>query len=133
MNVDRPIDRFEERSRFDGDNADNDRFGDTLSALVFIAAILAVWRMTHLAVVEDGPFDLFVKLRRVALAIRLDRLAACFYCASVWVALAVALFITREWRALVLFVPAFSGGAILLERATTRETSMWIEQEKETT
>ena len=55
----------------------------TLNALVFIAAILAVWRVTHLAVVEDGPFDLLVKLRRVASAIKLERLAACFYCASV--------------------------------------------------
>jgi len=107
---------------------------DSLSGLVFIAAILAVWRVTHLAVVEDGPFEVFVKLRRVASAMKLERLAACFYCASVWIALAVALFITREWRALVLFVPAFSGGAILLERATTRETSpMWVEEEKETT
>jgi hypothetical protein len=104
-----------------------------LNVIEFIAAILAVWRVTHLAVVEDGPFDVFVKLRGVAAAVKLERLVGCFYCASVWVALAAALLITREWRALVLFVPAFSGGAIVLERATNRESStMWIE-EKETT
>jgi len=92
-----------------------------VNPIVFIAALLAVWRVTHLIVVEDGPWDLLVRLRRVASAIALERLVACFYCASVWVALGFALMITREWRALVVFVPALSGGAILLERATNRD------------
>ena len=86
-----------------------------------MAALLAVWRVTHLVVVEDGPWDLLVKLRRVASAIALERLVACFYCASVWVALGFALLITREWRALIVLVPALSGGAILLDRATDRD------------
>jgi hypothetical protein len=89
--------------------------------IVCIAALLAVWRVTHLVVVEDGPWDLLVKLRRIASAIALERLVACFYCASVWVALGFALLITREWRALIVYVPALSGGAILLERATNRD------------
>jgi hypothetical protein len=86
-----------------------------------MAALLAVWRVTHLVVVEDGPWDLLVKLRRIASAIALERLVACFYCASVWVALGFALLITREWRALIVLVPALSGGAILLDRATDRD------------
>ena len=86
-----------------------------------MTALLAVWRVTHLVVVEDGPWDLLVKLRRVASAIALERLVACFYCASVWVALGFALLITREWRALIVLVPALSGGAILLDRATDRD------------
>jgi hypothetical protein len=92
-----------------------------VNPIVFIAALLAVWRVTHLVVVEDGPWDLLVKLRRIASAIALERLVACFYCASVWVALGFALLITREWHALVVYVPALSGGAILLERATNRD------------
>lgn len=103
-----------------------------MSALLFIAATLAVWRVTHLLAVEDGPWDVFARLRRAAAAMKLERLAACFYCASVWIALAFALFLTRDWRALVIFVPALSGGAIVIERASSRDSStMWIE-EKET-
>ena len=104
-----------------------------LNPILFIAALLAVWRVTHLLVVEDGPWDLLVKLRRAASAVALERLVGCFYCASVWVALGFALSITRQWQALAMFVPALSGGAILLERATSREAPpMWIEEiEKE--
>ena len=32
----------------------------------FLAAVLAVWRVTHLLWGEDGPFDLFVRLRKFA-------------------------------------------------------------------
>ena len=102
-----------------------------VNSIVFIAALLAVWRVTHLVVVEDGPWDLLVKFRRMASAIALERLVACLYCASVWVALGFALLITRDWRALLVFVPALSGGAILLERATSRdEPAVWIEEKE---
>lgn len=106
----------------------------SMTIVQFVTASCAVWRLTHLLVAEDGPWGVLEAIRRVARVAHLDRLVACFYCASVWVATAVALLLTRDWRVLVIVVPALSGAAILLERATAGGTAVtsWFE-EKETT
>ncbi len=101
---------------------------------VVLVSVLAVWRVTHLLVVEDGPWNVFERIRNGGKAIGLERLLLCFYCASVWVAVPFALIVTRDWRALVLLIPALSGGAILLERVTARdEPPVWIEGEEKPT
>jgi hypothetical protein len=98
----------------------------------FALAVLAVWRVTHLLVHEDGPWDVLVRVRGAAQKLHLDRLVRCFLCASVWIAVPFALVLTLRWRELVLLVPALSGGAILLERATAREqTAAWYEEKQE--
>jgi len=33
---------------------------------LFTLSVLCVWRITHLLYAEDGPWDLFVRLRRFA-------------------------------------------------------------------
>ena len=102
--------------------------------LTVVVAILAVWRVTHLLVAEDGPWDVLAHVRRGAARIGLERLAGCFYCASVWIAIPFALLLTRDWRGLVLCIPALSGGAIVVERLTARdEPAVWIEEKKEET
>jgi hypothetical protein len=83
----------------------------------WLVATVAVWRVTHLLVHEDGPWDVFVHLRNAANAIGLGRLAACFLCASVWIAVPFALLLSRGLD-LIILIPALSGGAILLQRAT---------------
>ncbi|HET7435693.1 MAG TPA: hypothetical protein VFN10_13375 [Thermoanaerobaculia bacterium] len=94
-------------------------------------AVLAVWRVTHLIVAEDGPWDVFRLLRRATAAVRLERLASCFYCASVWIAVPFALLLGRDWRSLVITIPALSGGAILAERLTAREpAAAWFEEQQ---
>lgn len=95
-------------------------------------AVLAVWRVTHLLVAEDGPWELFVHLRRTASALRLARLASCFYCASLWIAIPFALLIAADWRTIVICIPGLSGGAVILERLASRgDPAEWFE-EKET-
>lgn len=103
-----------------------------MSIVPFVAGVLAVWRLTHLVVEEDGPWDVFLRLRGAARAIGVERLVGCFLCFSVWAAAAVALLLSRDWREVVLLVPAFSGGAILLERATAPKfpPSLWLEEEE---
>ncbi len=81
------------------------------------AGILATWRVTHLIVAEDGPWDIVVRLRRLAGAGMLGRLMDCFYCASLWVAIPIAIWIGEGWPARVVIWLALSGGASLLERA----------------
>jgi len=102
-----------------------------LDFVTVLLAVLAVWRITHLVVAEEGPWKLFAHLRRAAATIRLERLAGCFYCASVWIAIPFALLIARQWQTIVICIPALSGGAIALERLTAREdAALWIEEEK---
>lgn len=84
---------------------------------------LVVWRLTHLLAAEDGPWDLIVRLRRCAGQGFWGGLLDCFYCLSVWLALPFALLLGGPWRERLLLWPALSGAAILLERATARETS----------
>jgi hypothetical protein len=85
--------------------------------VLFAAGILATWRVTHLIVAEDGPWDIVVRLRRLAGAGMLGRLMDCFYCASLWVAIPIAIWIGENWPARVVIWLALSGGASLLERA----------------
>ena len=104
-----------------------------MSTIAFLAAVLAVWRVTHLVVVEDGPFDLLRRLREAAAHVGLERLVNCFLCCSVWMAVPFALVIARGWKEMVIVLPALSGGAILLERVTRERggAAAWIETKED--
>ncbi len=53
----------------------------------FILLSLATWRITSLLTEEDGPGDIFIKLRAVLKPIGV---LECFWCASVWVGWAIS-------------------------------------------
>lgn len=98
-----------------------------MSLEIFLIAALAVWRLTHLLVAEDGPWRLVVRLRRRAGDGFWGELLDCFYCLSVWIAAPFALLFAvpgheAGWpaRGLAWFLAwlALSAAAILLERAT---------------
>jgi len=92
---------------------------DTLPIWLRIAlAILATWRITHLIVAEDGPWDIVVRLRRALGEGELARLMDCFYCASLWIAAPFAWLGGSDPLAWLVTWLAVSGGASLLERAT---------------
>jgi|SRR5579863_4301627 len=85
---------------------------------LFVLAVLATWRVTHLLAHEDGPADLIVRFRALLGDGVAGKLMDCFYCLSLWIAAPAALFVSRrplEWLFAWL---ALSGGACLLERAT---------------
>ena len=84
-----------------------------------LLGVLCVWRLTHLLQAEDGPWDLVVRLRRAAGDGFSGRLLDCFYCLSLWIAVPIAWAIGWSVTDSVLLCLAFSGGAILLERATS--------------
>ena len=83
-----------------------------------LLGVLAVWRMTHLLQAEDGPWNLFVRLRRRVGHGILGQLLDCFLCLSVWVSLPLALAIGETWDERLLLWPALSAGAILVQRVT---------------
>jgi hypothetical protein len=79
--------------------------------------VLATWRVTHLLVAEDGPWNLVVALRAAAGAGWLARLLDCFYCLSLWIAAPVAALLAATWTDGLLLWLACSGGACAIERA----------------
>lgn len=100
-----------------------------MRALPFVVAILAVWRVTHFLVEEDGPFDLSARLRRLARRLALGRLLDCFRCCSVWVAVPIAWSVAASAGEAALAAAALSGAAILLERAAGTGEAAWVESE----
>jgi len=82
--------------------------------MIFLIALLAVWRLTHLLQAEDGPFMIFFNLRK------LGKLFDCFYCLSIWIALIPSIYLCTTIPNIILYCFALSGGAILLEKITDR-------------
>jgi hypothetical protein len=80
--------------------------------------VLGVWRVAHLLNAEDGPWGVFVRLRRRAGSGFWGELLDCFYCLSLSTAVPFALVIGTGWRERLLLWPALSAGAIVLERVT---------------
>ena len=86
----------------------------------FLISVLGVWRITHLLAAEDGPFDVFVRFRRAVGEGFWGKLLDCFYCLSLWLSAPFAWYLGDRWVERALLWVALSGGAILLERATTK-------------
>ncbi len=87
-----------------------------------ILGILAVWRITHLLQAEDGPGDVFVRLRQAIGDGFWGSLFDCFYCLSVWMAAPFAALLGTGIAEKLLLWPALSGAAILLERITSSQS-----------
>jgi Protein of unknown function (DUF1360) len=85
--------------------------------LRFIVGALATWRVTHLLVNEDGPADLVARLRAHIGDSAIGRMMDCFGCLSLWIAIPIAFFVSREIFGLILSWLALSGAALLIERA----------------
>ena len=80
---------------------------------------LGVWRLTHLLSVENGPWDLMLRLRASLGRGFWASLLDCFYCLSLWIAVPFALLAGDTWRNELFLWLALSAGAILLERVTS--------------
>jgi hypothetical protein len=80
---------------------------------------VVVWRLTHLISMEDGPFDLIIKLRKLLGQSFFGKLMDCFYCLSIWIGLAAAFLITTNWKVILLCL-FYSGTALLLEKITNK-------------
>ena len=104
-----------------------------MSPLHLILAAAAVWRITHLFQVEDGPFATFERLRgwlrRNSLAGAVD----CFYCLSLWVAAPIAFMLAHSVKEAVVATFALSAFAILMERLVVPAESkaIYFEQPEE--
>lgn len=82
--------------------------------LAFVVCLLAVWRIAHLLVLEDGPFHGVVRLRAALGDSQLGQAMDCFYCASLWIAIPFAVALASDIAEGVALWLALSGGASLL-------------------
>jgi hypothetical protein len=80
---------------------------------------LAVWRITHLLNAEDGPRDLFLRLRRLMGDGFGGDLLDCFYCLSLWIAAPLAWWLGDGWKERLLLWLALSAGGIVIERLSS--------------
>ncbi|HLX97472.1 MAG TPA: DUF1360 domain-containing protein [Roseiarcus sp.] len=82
----------------------------------FFLASLVTWRVSHLLASEDGPGAIVARLRSRLGDSVFGRLADCFGCLSVWIAIPLAFFVSEGALNLVMTWLALSGAAFLLER-----------------
>jgi hypothetical protein len=82
----------------------------------FLVAALAVWRVTHLAVAEDGPGRFLMRLRAGLGAGFWRSVFDCFNCMSLWIALPFAIGLGSSLSERLLLWLGLSGAACLLER-----------------
>ena len=91
-----------------------------MNGTIFILCALAVWRLTHLLSKEDGPFDIIYLLRKQLGQGFFGNLLDCFYCLSLWMAIAPALWLGINWKEKIVYWLALSAVACLLEKITGR-------------
>ena len=102
--------------------------------LEFILVALAVWRVTHLLAVEDGPRHLLARLRTGPRGGFWAAVLSCFYCSRSWVAAPFAFALTVDnWSQRFIAWLALSGSACLLERLGQRAVppAVFYEGDKE--
>lgn len=87
----------------------------------FVLCCLATWRLTHLIVAEDGPWDVIVRVRAWFGDSVVGRTMDCFYCMSFWLAIPFSFVVGHDIINCLLSWLAISGAASLLEQATNRE------------
>jgi hypothetical protein len=80
---------------------------------------LATWRVTHLVVAEDGPWDALIHLRKLSKSIA-GNLLDCFYCSSLWVSIPFSVLLAQTLTDSLILWLALSGAAILLENLSAQ-------------
>jgi hypothetical protein len=109
----------------------------SVSLVALVVGVLGVWRITPLLSVENGPGDLFVRLRLFLGRGLVGQAIECFDCLSLWVAIPFALALGASWLDRLLWWPALSGGAMVISRAVSRSTpdpvALYVEDPQEET
>jgi hypothetical protein len=86
--------------------------------LRFALSALAVYRVAFLVAREDGPMQMFQRLRVWTKDSGAGRIVACVNCLTVWLSLPFAAFVGGSWVERLVAWWALSGAAVLMDRAT---------------
>jgi hypothetical protein len=86
--------------------------------LAFVLAVLATYRIAHMIAREDGPFDVFARLRgAVGQEHWYGRGLHCVLCLSFWIALPAAIIAGMPW---FLGWLGTAGGVLVIHQAFER-------------
>jgi hypothetical protein len=99
-----------------------------ITIIEFIILGLATWRLSNLFVYEDGPFDIFGKIRYI-IGVRYDERSSpfgtnviasglsCVWCTSMWIGIIITIFyVAASNVAVFISLPfALSGVASIIE------------------
>lgn len=88
---------------------------------------LATWRLSRMIVHENGPLDIFVRMRAKFAQNQqksggLFDLVSCVSCTSVWIGAVTALFVAGDVFELFMYTFAFSAISVLTERLTASKS-----------
>ena len=89
-------------------------------------AALAGWRLAFLLSREDGPWQVFARLRDRTGKGMLGRLLSCVKCLGMWTAIPLAFFVGGNWTELVVIWLALSAVTALIDE-TIRPPFEWHE------
>ncbi len=83
----------------------------------FLVAALATYRISFMIAQEDGPFDLFSKLRgMVGQREWYGRGMHCTLCISFWISLLAACFISPSWIMVIPYGLGIAGAVLVAHR-----------------
>ncbi|HKR04937.1 MAG TPA: DUF1360 domain-containing protein [Bacteroidia bacterium] len=86
----------------------------------YFILVIVVWRLTHLISLEDGPFDLIIKLRKAFGNSFFGKLMDCFYCLSIWIGFGIAFFTGKSLEEIILLTLYYSGASLIVEKLTNK-------------
>ena len=90
-------------------------YESTISPCVTLIILsLASWRFVYMLVREDGPYDMFIKLRELASKSKLSPLG-CLKCTSIWIAVLPAIYIASSVAEFIIYWFAISAGVVLVD------------------
>ena len=89
---------------------------ETMTIYNFIILTFAVWRLARLITTDEGPFRIFIYLRKAMFKLQLGSLIECIHCTIIWCSLIAILFYPVSIETLISCL-AISGGASFLELA----------------
>lgn len=86
--------------------------------MMFLISSLAVWRITHMLLEENGPWELFKRVQNWSDSRNpnvLKEMLQCFYCTSVWVSLPFAIYLGANFIEYIIYTMALSAVAMLIQ------------------
>lgn len=91
-----------------------------MQPIEFIIIALAVWRISRIIALENGPFNFMDTIRRKLGANKgetwIQQGIVCVGCISFWVGMAAAVMVGGPWQDVILRGLAFSAVAVILMR-----------------
>ena len=80
-----------------------------------LVTVLTSWRLSCLVCYDEGPFQVFLRLRKVMYTYGW-KWVTCFHCVSVWMSAGVVLVTFELSTAAGFLIPAVAGAASMVER-----------------